>query len=249
MTKGATEVDIPQLEPGSTARYPSNRVVGQVVALYERGGLVTQPDDEGAWIGVLSYFASAIDLVILPAEGLFGFVPGAPRLPELSSGLHFVDGRASSYATGSFVSLEQIAADAKIGEEYADLAPVVLPRVLSEYERTRSLGALVEARRLLGFLASTEPSFERSVELLKLVVELEGASQEAVAMIAILYRDDQRDPMLNTIRSRVLEQRRKRAMRAEAEGRMEDGAGDWWAVHHLDPSDQGGSQAMGADEA
>jgi hypothetical protein len=232
-------VDFARLEAGSEAQFPTEEVVGQVVALYDRhAGLVTAPGEDMGWVGLLSYFASATGRVAIPRQGLFGFVEALEYKPSLAEGLHFIDGRAMGYTSGVVISLEQIAADFPMHEEFADYAEFVLPRVRAEYERVRSMNHVKEARRLLEFLAVVEPSLERSVQLLRLILELDETAAEAAPMAVILSRRNPHDRALLQLKARVLERRRHCAAEAEREGRSDDASRAWWDVHHLDPGDE-----------
>lgn len=231
-------MNILRLAAGSSVEFPAEAVVGQVVAVYQPSGLVPAPGPDGEWAGLLSYFASATGTVTLPDHGLFGFVEMLDYKPSVVEGLHFINGRAMGYTSGVMVPLEQIAADFSLTEEFADYASAVLPRVRTEYERVRSLNHFDEARRLLDFLAAVEPSFERSIELLQLVLELDEQSEEAVPMKVTLSRSNPNDRLVLQLKARATEHRRRYATEAEREGRLADALGAWWDVHHLNPADE-----------
>lgn len=231
-------VEIQVLEAGSEPEFPSDRVVGQVVGVYDVGGLVTAPGVDMEWEGLLSYVASATGRVALPSRGLFGFVELVEFVPTAAEGLHFIDGRAMGYSSELVISLEQIAADVIQGEEFAEYAEAILPRARTEYARVRSMGHIHEARRLLEFLSVVEPSFRRSLELIRLVLELDETGQEAVPMVSRLSRRYPDDENLRALKVDVLERRRRHVNEAEEEGHQVDASRARWDLQHLDPACQ-----------
>jgi len=70
-----------------------------------------------------------------------------------------------------------------------------------------------------------------------MVLKVDETAEQAVPLVSKLYRRNHDDPILRRLRVQVTERRRQHAVAAETEGRLDDAAGAWWDVLHLNPHD------------